>query len=185
MRIKPGILIEGADHSGKTTLAKHLADVFKIKYFHFSKETGVYRGSFDYFNGYFYDIEQNPYSSFVFDRQFVSEIVYAKVLNRKTFINDTLRDVIVNKFNRYGYIFILVDSDNEWDESREQYIDKDLNDKVKKEFNKQFELLKFNYKLKVNPFKQEKSEIVKLIQNEINERDRPKDDEDIDISIQQ
>ena len=72
------IIIEGCDGTGKTTLAKKLAKKYDLDYMHFRNT--------DPTDKTFY-VQSLRKESFVYDRNFISEIVYPKVFNRKPKIN--------------------------------------------------------------------------------------------------
>lgn len=145
-----GIIIDGAENVGKTTLCNKLSDILGLKIIHFSKRKGIVTGKFDYFEGYFYDINKNKRHGLIFDRQFTTEIVYSIILKRPENINDEKRDKLVEMFNNIDYKFILLDSNIPWDNERRQQIDENTNNLVKKQYNELFDKLKFNKKIKID-----------------------------------
>lgn len=103
------IIIEGADQQGKSTLCKILQKELNWDVVHFGKPSE----DFDFIKGYM--IPENTIS----DRNFMSEIVYSKVVGRQSRAAMTL---LSNVFKHNDTLLILLDRENDFifDESRKE-----------------------------------------------------------------
>lgn len=91
------IIVEGADQQGKTTLCNLLAEKLGWNIIHFGKPTE----DFDYMDGY-----TLPEKS-ISDRNYLSEIVYARINDREHNIPDV--DLLETYFSDGDTILILMD----------------------------------------------------------------------------
>jgi hypothetical protein len=119
-----GIIIEGAEQQGKSTFCKKLQERLGIEVIHF----GPPQKDFDYFSGYFVDIDKRP-GPFLFDRSYVSELAYGQVFNRKNITHD-IQNKIENKFNELGYFLVLLELNLPWI-NRDETVSREQNEKVK------------------------------------------------------
>jgi len=119
-----GIIVEGAEQQGKTTFCKKLQERLGIEVIHY----GPAAKDYDYFNGYFVDIDQRG-GPFVFDRSYISELSYGKVFSRNN-ITTEIKDKIESKFSDLGYFMILLELNRPWI-GREETVTKEQNEKVK------------------------------------------------------
>lgn len=119
-----GIIVEGAEQQGKTTFCKKLQERLGIEVIHYGPASKDY----DYFNGYFVDIDQRG-GPFIFDRSYISELSYGKVFSRNN-ITAEIKNKIEKKFSDLGYFMILLELNRPWI-SREETVTKEQNEKVK------------------------------------------------------
>lgn len=119
-----GIIVEGAEQQGKTTFCKKLQERLGIEVIHYGPASKDY----DYFNGYFVDIDQRG-GPFIFDRSYISELSYGKVFSRNN-ITLEIKNKIERKFSDLGYFMILLELNRPWI-SREETVTKEQNEKVK------------------------------------------------------
>lgn len=113
----PGIIVEGTEQTGKTTLANKLAARLGIEYSHMHRGSGFVNGVFDYYHGYFRDAvrtnEAGEALAYVLDRNYASELAYGRLFGRNN-IDDRLRRKIEKRFNELGYVFVLCHWDGAW-----------------------------------------------------------------------
>jgi hypothetical protein len=105
------IIIEGADHLGKTTLAKAVAEKLGWKYFHHTKP----RPKFSYFSEY---LEQARPES-VWDRYHLGAMVYGEWLGcHRTSLTPTRMGRISRFLQWQGAMIVIVyTSDHQWYEN--------------------------------------------------------------------
>jgi thymidylate kinase len=123
------IIVEGADQQGKTTLVNYLSEKLKWNIIHFRKPAE----NFDFVSGYM--IPEKTIS----DRNFLSEIVYSQVCERKSRAS---MELLSNVFRTRDTLLIVLDREDSFifDKSRkEDYVESDIYfaiDLYKKEFKK-------------------------------------------------
>jgi len=84
------IIFAGADKSGKTTLAKMLAEKLNIDYYKKNKQCGLFHDniasyhSLMYDNDILLDIIKQKKTGIILDRSFICEYSYSKTYNRHT-----------------------------------------------------------------------------------------------------
>lgn len=124
-----GFIVEGADQQGKTTVIETFFKDRKVAKF------GVPDKDFDFLYGYII-----PYSNewcTVYDRSFLSEIVYSRVLGREVRVKHL--DRLLEYFNKAGFVFIFLEmKDFVW-QDREEVYDAELNVKFLAEYRRLFE----------------------------------------------
>lgn len=108
-----GIIVEGAEQSGKSTFCQQLADRLGFKLIHY----GPASPDFDYYSGYFENIEREP-GDYIYDRSYPSELVYGSLFRRNN-IDDRLQGLIEARFSELGYVFVLCRWDGDWIEREE------------------------------------------------------------------
>lgn len=96
-------IVEGPDRAGKTTYAKELANKYGLEYEHLSHK--------DDRRAKFYLQKLNDRNK-VYDRLFISEYVYSKVLGRETDVDlDTLK-ALVETAERLGWRIVICLADD-------------------------------------------------------------------------
>lgn len=96
------IIIEGCDGTGKTTLIKKLKSFYGIDSIRLT-----YRDPKD-FNFYYRLLEK---TDCIFDRNFLSEVVYADIFNRKCELNTELVELLINKVHKLKIPIFILDTD--------------------------------------------------------------------------
>ena len=120
-----GIIIDGAEQQGKSTLSKKLASILNYPIAHF----GPPPEGFDFFEDYF-DPIQKYNKPVIFDRSYTSELVYGTYFDRCHIDVDRQFD-IESRFMELGYIFILSELNIPWID-REETVNKQQNKEIKK-----------------------------------------------------
>lgn len=93
------IIIEGVDRVGKSTLVKKLEKIFNLDRLHFTKEDPRN------YRFYYQTILKN---NVVFDRHFISEYIYTKVLKRSNKLpEESFQKLLTHAFNNNVYIIVL------------------------------------------------------------------------------
>lgn len=96
------IIIEGPDGVGKTTLVKKLEKEYNLASMHLTKN--------DRTDFAFYSHLLNM-DNIIFDRHFISEVIYPKVFNRKYQLDrEKIRELFAQAKTSNFLIFILIDS---------------------------------------------------------------------------
>lgn len=131
-----GIIIEGAEQTGKSTLCRQLATKLGFELVHMHKDYGYVDGVFDYYSGYFYDIDRRP-GNYVYDRSYVSELVYGSLFKRDN-IDAQLQGKIERRFAELGYVFVLCHWDGDWID-REETVTQEQNRVVAATYDRVFE----------------------------------------------
>lgn len=108
------IIVDGNDGVGKTTLAKKLQEHFNIKsYVHLSYK--------DPTNYKFYS-QILKKQNIIFDRSFLDELVYSKILRRKSNLNKREFKKLHNQIVEDNYIVIIcITENNKFDD--DEYIE--------------------------------------------------------------
>lgn len=127
-----GIIVEGAEQSGKSTLCRQLADRLGFKLVHY----GPAAPDFDYYSGYFENIEREP-GDYIYDRSYPSELVYGSLFRRNN-IDGRLQRLIETRFSELGYVFVLCHWDGDWIE-REETVTQSQNRVVASTYDRVFE----------------------------------------------
>ena len=135
-----GIIIEGAENTGKTTLCTKLMNLSRVPYLHMSKNYGFKKGQFDYVNGYLDKVkEQNK--GYIFDRCYVSELAYGKLRGTENITKD-MQEQIESFLRERRYFVVLLDTDRiPWDKNRQHSITYEDNIRIKELFREVFETL--------------------------------------------
>ena len=130
----PGIIVEGAEQQGKSTICRLLNERLNIPIIHMNKNYGFIDGKFDYVESYFVSI--NGTNQIIFDRHYLSEIVYGKYFNRNN-ITETMRKEIELRLNNSGYMIVLLSRPGyEWID-RDEMVDKQQNDRIIELYNEE------------------------------------------------
>jgi len=117
-----GIIFEGSDQSGKTTLAKKVQEMINMPIMHF----GIPDKHTDFSNEYIKDIQKNDFQPIIFDRSYMSEIVYGDIFRNGTGITNLIKLHIEDFLNRCGYILVLCKRKNyKWEDRDEDYTEED------------------------------------------------------------
>lgn len=99
------IIIEGADMTGKTTLAKYIVDNYpNMSYIHVNSK--------DPNNVEFYNITLEK-TNVVFDRHFIGETIYPTLFNRQGNVFDAEFELIQRKAERLGYKIVVLTATKE------------------------------------------------------------------------
>ena len=142
-----GIIVEGAEQQGKTTFCDKLSRRLGIEIVHMHKGYGFIDGKFDYFSGYFYDIDRRP-GPFIYDRSYFSELAYGQVFGRKNITHEILHG-IEERFSKLGYFLVLLELNRPWID-RDETVTKEQNDRVKQAYRDIFPTLNID-KFLINP----------------------------------
>lgn len=129
-----GIIIEGAEQQGKSTFCSKLTKRLGLEVVHF----GPAAPDFDYFSGYFVDIDSRP-GPFLFDRSYVSELAYGRVFGRKN-ITPEIQSRIEAKLQDLGYFVVLLELNRPWID-REETVTREQNELVKQAYRKVYPTL--------------------------------------------
>ena len=152
-----GVIVEGAEQSGKSTLCDRIAKETGLKIIHMHKRYGFVDDKFDYFASYFYDIDRSPIG-YVFDRSYLSEIAYGEYFQRGN-ITPEIRHKIENKFRKLGYLLVLCRRDAEWLD-RDETVTREQNEAIKRLFEQAFDKAHM-FKVRLNP--EDDSEVSALL----------------------
>jgi len=135
-----GIVIEGAENTGKTTLCTKLMSKIRIPYLHMSRESGFKKGKFDYVNGYLDKVKEHN-KGCIFDRYYVSELVYGRVRGIENITKD-MQEQIESFLRERRYFVVLLDTERiPWDGKRLHSISYEVNICIKELFREVFETL--------------------------------------------
>lgn len=132
---KGGIIVEGADQMGKSTfvekLKKEISKYANVKVKHFRKnETDSCEIKY-----YTDDIFNND-GPYIFDRNFISELVYGKIFRGSSKINELMKKKIEAIFESNNYFAVIITRlGYEWEDRKEEYDEKG-NKEVIREFKK-------------------------------------------------
>ena len=148
-----GIILDGAEQQGKTTLSKKLSLALDYPVCHF----GTPRKCFDFWDDYFIEAESN--CPWILDRCFTSELVYGKYFNRSN-INEELKIKLEKRFTKLKYIFVLCELDQPWIE-RPETVTKEQNVEIKKLYREMYNNLNMP-KIIVRPDDEGIEKIIKL-----------------------
>ena len=123
-----GVIIDGADQMGKSTVAERLlglmSEVTKVKTIHYGRNKTT-MSEIDYYTQPLSD--DYPY---IIDRNYVSEMVYGPIYRGGSMINDNDMREIERRFTFANYFVVLINRTGyEWEDRPEEY-DKDGNDRV-------------------------------------------------------
>ena len=129
-----GYIIEGADQQGKTTVVNMFVKEGSLPSYKF----GVPDSDFDFFEDY---IEPFKNGHRVYDRSFVSEIVYSSVIPcRKCRVSRS--EELVDYFRKEKFVFIFLERSNHIWIDREEEFDRSYSQRLKFEYRKVFERIK-------------------------------------------
>lgn len=136
------IFLDGADGVGKTTLSNYLSEYFKMDKFCLTKdsEKSIHRY-----------LEIRQVDNVVFDRTFLSEVVYPKIFNRKEWITNSEIEMLLKIYKKDIFIILTANIDdirkriNERGEEYEEVIRQiELINNSYLELAKKYDLLIFN-----------------------------------------
>ena len=142
-----GLCIDGADQMGKTTLGKKIQEKLNMPIVHF----GIPDGNTNFETEYIKDIGKNNGQPIIFDRSYVSEMVYGDLFRGGSKITPEIKTYIEDILNAHGYIFVLCKRKNyKWEDRKEDYT-KDDHVQVIQKFDEVFEQINIP-KIIVDPF---------------------------------
>lgn len=125
MKNKGGIIVEGPDQFGKSTLCKKLQKKLNMPLIHY-KPPKPGTPQFMYYT----HLLDGPDGPYIFDRNYVSELVYGPLFRVESAINAGELKSIENKFELANYFIVLLERKNyEW-EARDEMYSKDQNKQV-------------------------------------------------------
>lgn len=121
------IILEGVSRTGKSTISKQIAEEFGFRNFSIKTKMPEYVDNLpDFYHGMHILANELfrafPDETFILDRSFLSELVYSKFFNRKSYINNdqVISDLLLdNKF-----LLVLLDNNHQ------QYINRGPKDKI-------------------------------------------------------
>lgn len=149
-----GFIIEGADQQGKTTLVDSVFKDFKSFKFNAPDD------NFDFYQDYI-----NPFikdGCVIYDRSFISEVVYRRVLGKE--IRITNLSGLIDFFNKNGFVFLFLQRSNYKWNNREELFNEELNRKFIIEYNNLFNEINCE-KYLIDPCNNEDIDFVKNIIN--------------------
>ena len=120
-----GIIVDGAEQQGKSTLCQKLGRALNYPVHHF----GPPPEGFDFFDDYFLPIQKES-KPVIFDRSYTSELVYGRYFDRCHIDLDRQFDIEV-RLMEMGYIFVLSELSIPWI-NREETVNKKQNKEIKK-----------------------------------------------------
>lgn len=97
------IIIDGPDNSGKTTWAKTLERTYGLRYNHLTADDPRGRA--------FYTSKFNIPNQ-IWDRHFISEYVYSKILNRYTEFDERVFEIVLQNARDKGVMIFIMLGDN-------------------------------------------------------------------------
>ena len=148
--MKNGIIVDGAEQQGKSTFTKKLSEITNLPIIHMDKTYGFIDGKFNYTESYFIDIDKENSKGIIFDRFYMSEICYGKLFNRNNLTKEMIKEN-EKRLNDLNYMYIILEmEEKEWIE-REEYINKEQNNKIKQYFKEAFENSNINNKFFIDP----------------------------------
>jgi len=158
-----GIIIEGADQSGKSELAKKLATEFGLCTIHYGPPKNVKNYMFEYIWPLFL-VDRK----FIIDRSYLSEIVYGRLFRNTNKLIDIRKEIeAVFESGSYGMILCHREKFNQFNMvDRDELFDYEQILKVRTEFLKEFPLVEIP-KIKFDPFVESMDKIYKFIREEI------------------
>ena len=141
-----GIILEGADQSGKSTLAQKLSDLTGHSVLHFDPPK---KGTTDFYAEYtnFLNMGGRP----IVDRNYMSEMVYGKLFRGGSGVTDIVKKQIETTLWNQNYVLVLCHRRNFNFEERKEMYDQSQIMEVRKEFLDQFEDIALP-KIVVDPF---------------------------------
>ena len=117
-----GLILEGADQQGKSVLSKKVQEKVNMPIVHFSAPDE----NTNFETEYIKDIAKYDEQPIIFDRSYVSEIVYGEVFRGGSGITSQLKKHIEEVLNAYGYVFVLCKRKNyKWEDRDEMYKEED------------------------------------------------------------
>lgn len=97
------IIIDGPDNSGKTTWAKKLGRTYGLEYNHLTADDP--RGRAFYASKFKIDNQ-------IWDRHFISEYVYSKILNRFTEFDERAFEIVLADARKRGVMLFIMLGEN-------------------------------------------------------------------------
>lgn len=97
------IIIEGADGTGKTTLAKQLAEKYNLDVIHMTNRDS---NTFGFYK------ESIGKQDVVWDRNMIGEVIYPSIFGRKANIDDDDLLYLIHKARNAGVIFLILTCDD-------------------------------------------------------------------------
>jgi thymidylate kinase len=139
------IILEGLSRTGKSTISKSIAEEFGFRNFSIKTKMPEYVENLpDFYHGMHILANELfktfPNETFILDRSFLSELVYSKFFDRKSYINNDqiISDLLLdNKF-----LLVLLDNNHQ------QYINRGPKDKIvydEREFINQKDLFQWHF----------------------------------------
>jgi len=124
--LKNGIIIEGADQQFKSSICEKISEATGMPIIHY----GLASDGYDYCEGYFRDVDKYE-TGLIFDRSYMSEIVYGPVMRNSCNITLEKKKIIEDRFNELGYFLVVLERENpNWVITREEYVSRDIFDKI-------------------------------------------------------
>lgn len=147
--LNTGIILEGADQSGKSTLASRLADLTGMKVFHYEPPKGVT----DFAREYLRFMEESDRPMIV-DRCYLSEMVYGPIFRGASGVTPEVKERVEASLSMCGYVMVLVhrrDFGRHNFEDRKELYDYDGIMRVRAAFEREFESVTLP-KIKIDAF---------------------------------
>ena len=126
-----GIIVDGAEQQGKSTLCEKLGKMLNYPVYHF----GPPPDGFDFFDDYFKPLE-NASKPTIFDRSYTSELVYGTYFDR-CHIDLDRQFEIESRLLELGFIFVLSELSIPWI-NREETVNRKQNREIKKMYRKMY-----------------------------------------------
>lgn len=155
-------IIEGCDGTGKSTLAKKIAEAYGVDYVHIGTE--------DPSDWYFYANTLRK-ANVVYDRHFIGERVYPKYFNRKALIGKYRFEKLLEIAKAQGYVILVLTAN---DDVLKANNENDTYEAVRnnyKKINEKFVKIAQQYNLPlINVFDMTETELMATIGNLVNEQ---------------
>lgn len=116
-----GFIIEGADQQGKSYVCRKLNEALNYRIHHFSRPSD----DTDFMFEYTMPVEQFDVPM-IFDRSYVSEIVYGNIFRGGSKVTPEIKEYIEKYFNERNYVMVYLKRKNyKWIDREEMYTEKD------------------------------------------------------------
>ncbi len=142
-----GLVLDGADQQGKSTLAEKIQEKVNMPILHFS----IPDENTNFETEYIKDIAKHNEQPIIFDRSYVSEMVYGDIFRGGSKVTPEIKKYVETILNGHNYIFVLCKRKNyQWKDRDEDYT-KDDNVKVMEKYDEVYDSINLP-KIIVDPF---------------------------------
>jgi hypothetical protein len=100
------IVIEGVDRTGKTTLARDLAEMIDGTYMHWGAPEHA-----NWYDEYLAPLEGHDDDHLVIDRHYLGELIWPRILGRDAILSETQADFVAHHLVSLGAVGVLATRD--------------------------------------------------------------------------